>query len=144
MFALPGLGRLLLESLVLRDYPIIQGVVVSVGLLVMLATLAVSCALVGSVGVGMPDEYLVLDSSYLYDLSKDFASLTGSMRPLGVSMLVEHLDLMAPHKLSKFLNDVLGPVLLAVGRRWGDGSWRRTAARTGGNSKQMSTMQGLG
>lgn len=41
VFALPGLGRLLLESLTNRDYPIIQGVVVSVGILVMLTNLLV-------------------------------------------------------------------------------------------------------
>lgn len=41
VFALPGLGRLLLDSLVKRDYPIVQGIVVSVGLLVMLTNLAV-------------------------------------------------------------------------------------------------------
>lgn len=41
VFALPGLGRLLLESLVKRDYPIVQGVVVSVGLLIMLTNLLV-------------------------------------------------------------------------------------------------------
>jgi len=41
IFALPGLGRLLLDSLVKRDYPIVQGVVVSVGLLIMFTNLAV-------------------------------------------------------------------------------------------------------
>jgi peptide/nickel transport system permease protein len=41
VFALPGLGRLLLESLVKRDYPIVQGVVVSVGLLIMFTNLLV-------------------------------------------------------------------------------------------------------
>jgi len=41
VFALPGLGRLLLDSLTNRDYPIIQGVVVSVGILVMLTNLLV-------------------------------------------------------------------------------------------------------
>jgi peptide/nickel transport system permease protein len=41
LFALPGIGRLLLDSIRLRDYPIIQGVVVSVSLLVMTTNLAV-------------------------------------------------------------------------------------------------------
>ena len=41
VFALPGLGRLLLDSLARRDYPIVQGVVVSVGSLVMLTNLVV-------------------------------------------------------------------------------------------------------
>lgn len=41
VFALPGLGRLLLDSLSRRDYPIVQGVVVSVGALVMLTNLVV-------------------------------------------------------------------------------------------------------
>lgn len=41
MFALPGIGRLLLESIARRDYPVIQGVVVSVGLLVMTVNLLV-------------------------------------------------------------------------------------------------------
>jgi len=41
IFALPGLGRLLLESIAQRDYPIIQGVVVVVGFLVMFTNLAV-------------------------------------------------------------------------------------------------------
>ncbi|MSQ29927.1 MAG: ABC transporter permease [Dehalococcoidia bacterium] len=41
VFALPGLGRLLLDSLTNRDYPIIQGVVVCVGILVMLTNLLV-------------------------------------------------------------------------------------------------------
>lgn len=41
MFALPGIGRLLLDSITRRDYPVIQGVVVSVGLLVMMTNLIV-------------------------------------------------------------------------------------------------------
>ncbi len=41
MFALPGIGRLLLDSIRQRDYPIIQGVVVAVGLLVMMVNLLV-------------------------------------------------------------------------------------------------------
>lgn len=41
IFALPGLGRLLLESIAQRDYPIIQGVVVVVGFLVMITNLLV-------------------------------------------------------------------------------------------------------
>lgn len=41
VFALPGLGRLLLDSLTKRDFPIVQGVVVSVGFLVMLTNLLV-------------------------------------------------------------------------------------------------------
>jgi len=41
IFALPGLGRLLLEAIAERDYPVVQGIVVVVGLLVMLTNLAV-------------------------------------------------------------------------------------------------------
>ena len=41
LFALPGVGRLLLDSIRQRDYPLIQGVVVSVSFLVMLTNLAV-------------------------------------------------------------------------------------------------------
>ena len=80
------------------------------GALVLLASLGVSLGFVGSVGVGMPDEYLVLDSSYLYELSSDFRELTSSNRTMSVSLLVEHLDLMAPAKLAKFVEDVLQPI----------------------------------
>ncbi|MQA00025.1 MAG: ABC transporter permease subunit [Dehalococcoidia bacterium] len=41
VFALPGLGRLLLEAIANRDYPVIQGIVVSVGLLVMITNLLI-------------------------------------------------------------------------------------------------------
>lgn len=41
MFALPGIGRLLLNAISQRDYPVIQGIVVSVGFLVMLTNLVV-------------------------------------------------------------------------------------------------------
>ncbi|MBM3139514.1 MAG: ABC transporter permease [Candidatus Rokubacteria bacterium] len=41
IFALPGLGRLLIESITQRDYPIVQGVVVVVGFLVMFTNLVV-------------------------------------------------------------------------------------------------------
>ena len=41
LFALPGVGRLLLDAIRLRDYPLIQGVVVSVSFLVMMTNLLV-------------------------------------------------------------------------------------------------------
>ena len=41
MFALPGLGRLLLEAVNSRDYPVIQGLVLVLGVLVMLTNLMV-------------------------------------------------------------------------------------------------------
>ncbi len=41
IFALPGLGRLLLDAVAQRDYPVIQGVTVVIGLAVMLVNLLV-------------------------------------------------------------------------------------------------------
>lgn len=41
IFALPGVGRLLIESISSRDYPIIQGVTLMVGVWVMLVNLAI-------------------------------------------------------------------------------------------------------
>ncbi len=41
IFSIPGLGRLLLSALSTRDYPLIQGIVVFVGLLVMFTNLVV-------------------------------------------------------------------------------------------------------
>lgn len=41
VFVLPGLGRLLLESIGYRDYPVIQGIVVTIGLGVMLINLLI-------------------------------------------------------------------------------------------------------
>ena len=41
VFALPGLGRLLLEAVNSRDYPVIQGLVLVLGVLVMLTNLLV-------------------------------------------------------------------------------------------------------
>ena len=41
IFALPGLGRLLLEAIAQRDYPVVQGIVVVVGFLVMVTNLIV-------------------------------------------------------------------------------------------------------
>ncbi len=41
IFGLPGIGRLLLDSLSKRDYPVVQGIVVLVGMLIMLTNLAV-------------------------------------------------------------------------------------------------------
>jgi peptide/nickel transport system permease protein len=41
IFAIPGVGRLLLESIAARDYPVIQGITVVVGILVILVNLGV-------------------------------------------------------------------------------------------------------
>jgi peptide/nickel transport system permease protein len=41
IFAIPGVGRLLLESIAARDYPVIQGITVVVGTLVILVNLGV-------------------------------------------------------------------------------------------------------
>jgi peptide/nickel transport system permease protein len=41
IFAIPGVGRLLLESIAARDYPVIQGITVVVGVLVILVNLVV-------------------------------------------------------------------------------------------------------
>lgn len=41
VFAIPGVGRLLLTSIADRDYPVVQGVVVVIGLFVMLTNFAV-------------------------------------------------------------------------------------------------------
>jgi peptide/nickel transport system permease protein len=41
VFAIPGVGRLLLSSIADRDYPVVQGVVVIIGLFVMLTNLAI-------------------------------------------------------------------------------------------------------
>ena len=80
------------------------------GLIVLVTTLVISCVFVGQIGVGMPDEYLVLDSSYLYDLTRDFESLTASTRTTSVSMLIEHLDIASPAKLAAFMGDVMAPL----------------------------------
>lgn len=41
IFAIPGVGRLLIESIATRDYPVIQGVTVVIGILVILVNLTV-------------------------------------------------------------------------------------------------------
>lgn len=41
VFAIPGIGRLLLDAITSRDYPVVQGVVVVVGIGVMLINLAI-------------------------------------------------------------------------------------------------------
>ncbi|MPZ99117.1 MAG: ABC transporter permease subunit [Dehalococcoidia bacterium] len=41
IFAIPGLGRLLIDALRQRDYPIIQGVVLTIGVMVMLTNLLI-------------------------------------------------------------------------------------------------------
>jgi peptide/nickel transport system permease protein len=41
IFAIPGLGRLLIDSMRLRDYPIIQGVVLTIGVMVMVINLLI-------------------------------------------------------------------------------------------------------
>ena len=41
IFAIPGIGRLLLESISSRDYPVIQGITVVIGTMVILVNLAV-------------------------------------------------------------------------------------------------------
>ena len=41
VFAIPGVGRLLLSAIANRDYPVVQGVVVIVGFFVMATNLAV-------------------------------------------------------------------------------------------------------
>jgi peptide/nickel transport system permease protein len=41
IFAIPGVGRLLIESIASRDYPVIQGITVVVGTLVIAVNLAV-------------------------------------------------------------------------------------------------------
>lgn len=44
VFALPGLGRLLIGAIASRDYPVIQGIVVVVGFLVLMTNLVVDVA----------------------------------------------------------------------------------------------------
>ncbi len=44
VFALPGLGRLALSAVTLRDYPLMQGIVVVVAIMVVLANLAADLA----------------------------------------------------------------------------------------------------
>jgi len=41
MFALPGLGRLLLQSVNQRDYPVIQGIVLFIGVFIVLMNILV-------------------------------------------------------------------------------------------------------
>jgi peptide/nickel transport system permease protein len=41
IFAIPGVGRLLIESIASRDYPVIQGITVVIGTMVILVNLAV-------------------------------------------------------------------------------------------------------
>jgi peptide/nickel transport system permease protein len=41
IFAIPGIGRLLIEAIAQRDYPIVQGVTVVVGVAVMIVNLLV-------------------------------------------------------------------------------------------------------
>ena len=108
-----------------------------IGATVMIATFVISCVFVGSIGVGMPDEYLVPDTSYLYGLTRDFTELTNATRTAYISMHVEvcsppadtqppphkvlanltasrptlptsqHLDIMHAPKLKSFGTDVL-------------------------------------
>jgi hypothetical protein len=80
------------------------------GLFVLVLTLAVSLAFVGDIGVGMPDQYLVPDSSYLYEFTRDLDALTESTRTTSVGMMVEHLDLGSPNKLAAFVADVIEPI----------------------------------
>jgi len=44
VFGIPGMGRLLIESLLTHDYPVIQGVVLVVGICVVMSTLLVDIA----------------------------------------------------------------------------------------------------
>lgn len=46
IFAIPGVGRLLLESISSRDYPVIQGITVVVGILVILVNLGIDLSYV--------------------------------------------------------------------------------------------------
>jgi peptide/nickel transport system permease protein len=41
IFAIPGIGRLLVDAIFLRDYPVIQAVVIFIALVVVLANFAV-------------------------------------------------------------------------------------------------------
>jgi len=86
-----------------------------VGAAVIVATFGVSLGFVGSIGVGMPDQYYVLDTNYLYDLVGDYNSLTNGTRVASIDLMVEHLDLgdNGPGgKLGKFWTDVLVPISL--------------------------------
>jgi len=80
------------------------------GVLVLVGTVVVSFIFVGEIGVGMPDEYLVQDSSYLYDITRDFRVLTNSQRVTSISMHIEHLDMGSFDKLQGFVTSVLGPL----------------------------------
>jgi len=83
----------------------------ALGALILVATFAVSCIFVGEIGVGMPDEYLVQDTSYLYELTRDFTRLTNATRTTAVSMHVEHLDLNSAQKLAAFSHNVIDPLV---------------------------------
>ena len=41
VFGIPGLGRLLLDAIHTRDYPVVQGIALSLGLIVLVTNLAV-------------------------------------------------------------------------------------------------------
>ena len=41
MFALPGMGRLLLQAVNERDYPVVQGIVLFIGILIVLLNILV-------------------------------------------------------------------------------------------------------
>lgn len=43
IFGLPGMGRFLVDAIVQRDYPVVQGVNLLIAILIALANLAVDC-----------------------------------------------------------------------------------------------------
>jgi peptide/nickel transport system permease protein len=46
VFSLPGVGRLVVDSILRRDYPVIQGIILSIALLYMLINLVVDISYV--------------------------------------------------------------------------------------------------
>ena len=82
-----------------------------IGLIIMAATLACSIVFTGEIGVGMPDQYYMVDKAYLQDLMRSYETLTRNSRPAAVNMAIDHLDLNSAAALTTFSERVLTPIM---------------------------------
>ena len=87
VFTYPGIGRLLIQAIIARDYPLIQGCILVILLVYMLINLGKSTfstpTSIRASNTVEPMDDMPLPPSSLFDLRGQFALVTGASRGLG-------------------------------------------------------------
>jgi len=81
------------------------------GATVMITSFIVSLAFIPSIGLGIPASSYAADSSYLLPIFDSLEVHMNETLPLSVGLVIEHLDLGSPSRLSQLLDQVITPIL---------------------------------